>query len=210
MSSRNKYPVGVEKFIPAIKEIAMHQINFVANARVEMSLIREQPDVFVRYVPEALAHDLVMKFSLPGMQRTVSLTAPKTWWSHFKTTWPVWLRKVLFWIKPPVWRSVYFDIGEVFPGIVMPDRYGRLVFFDMRSTDMPWSPDLDADPVQGFDVTDPPNLPTAKWGGGVQLEEPSESEVKDVESWENPATDVDELKADLLSHTRCGGVKAGQ
>lgn len=215
MGTVNRYPVGIEKYIPAFKTITAHAINFRAHARMSQTLLRqgrEDMQVYVQHLADQLAWDIVLKFSLPGIQRTVSLTTPTTWWSHFKTTWPRWLRRVLFWVKPPLWRTVSVELGQVFPGIKMPDRYGNLVFFDMSvDPEVQWNPLLDIDPIQGYDRVSPPNLPEAKWGGGTIEQQPSESKVEDSRQWDRPdeGTTPEQVAATLKEYTMRGGIEVG-
>lgn len=134
MMSMNKYSPNYDVATLA-KQIAVERVNWYSSQLFAQELVRQgNLEVQLAHAMEKNAYRVTMKMSLPGVQKNIMVTWPATWWDHFKTTWPVWVRKVLFWVKPPRWTGERHVTGTVFPGLKMPDKYGQLVFYDMTPT----------------------------------------------------------------------------
>ena len=140
--SVHKYPTGVEKFIPAIQQIVLERINWSAKRRFATALFREpNVEVFLAHATEQMAQDLVVRFHAPGIAKTVTVSVPVTWWDHFKSTWPGWLRKVarVLRMRPPLWRYQTHRVGDIFPGLAMPKNVRQLVFYEMENYTTQWT-----------------------------------------------------------------------
>lgn len=141
-----KYPVGIEKWIPAIKQVALERCNWHSKRKYGMALFREpNVEMVLSKSIEDDMYTLTTKFHAPGIKKVIIVSVPKTWWDHLKGSLPRWVRwtltrRPLRWIvKPPLWKIQEHTVGDIFPGLAMPDRYGHLVYYDMKSHEGEWA-----------------------------------------------------------------------